>query len=116
MRFWTCQTADGAEVFVHGRRYCLQTIDQRLRRGRAPHAADRMEDLCAPMPGTILKIVVSAGESFAAHQPLIIMESMKMEMTLSSPHAGRVKEIHCKVGELVPMGRLLAKLDSEAGT
>ncbi|KAB2945072.1 MAG: acetyl-CoA carboxylase biotin carboxyl carrier protein subunit, partial [Phycisphaerae bacterium] len=44
----------------------------------------------APMPGTILKILVKPGDVVTAHQPLVVMESMKMEMTLSASGAGRV--------------------------
>ncbi len=70
------------------------------------------QEILAPMPGTVLRIEVQTGETFVAHQPLIIMESMKMEMTLSAPHAGRVAHIACTVGELVPMGKVLAKLQA----
>ena len=63
------------------------------------------------MPGTILKILIDEGETFAAHEPIIIMESMKMEMSLSAPHAGRVTKIECQVDQLVDMGAVLARLE-----
>lgn len=104
------------DVWLQGRTYSLERIDQVARRTASGTAAAAVQaSLTAPMPGTILKINVAAGDSFEAHQPLIVMESMKMEMTLSAPHAGRVKEIPCKTGQLVEMGALLARFEEPAG-
>lgn len=110
--FHAVRTDRGVEVWHDGRRVCLESVDRRSRRAAGGHAAAPVDELAAPMPGTILKINVKPGDAFAAHQALIVMESMKMEMTLSSPHAGKVAEIRCKVGELVAMGAVLAKLES----
>ncbi len=100
------------EVWFGGRTYTLEVVNQRTRRTAGSHASAPVDELAAPMPGTILRIDVQPGESFEAHQSLIIMESMKMEMTLSSPHSGRVIEVKCRAGELVPMGRVLARLEA----
>ena len=97
------------EVWIGGETYYFEVLSAK---GRSTAAASSAiaEEILAPMPGTVLRIEVKAGDAFAAHQPLIIMESMKMEMTLSAPHAGRVAQVACTVGELVPMGKVLAKL------
>lgn len=110
--FHAVKSDGGAEVWVGGRRVRLTEVKRGARRAGAEQTGGSVDQLAAPMPGTILKINVTVGERFAAHQPLIVMESMKMEMTLSSPHAGAMKEIRCKVGELVAMGAVLAKLDA----
>lgn len=109
--FHAVRTERGVEVWHDGRRVCLETAGRRARRGQAGQAGPPMDELAAPMPGTILKINVKPGDAFEAHQALVVMESMKMEMTLSSPHAGKVAEIRCRVGELVSMGAVLAKLE-----
>jgi len=101
---------DGVEIWVGGTIHRFQRLAARSRPGSAADARVASEIL-APMPGTVLRINMEKGEAFNAHQPLIIMESMKMEITLSAPHAGRVRELNCKVGELVPMGKLLVKLE-----
>ena len=62
------------------------------------------------MPGTILQIRVKLGETVTEGQPLIIMESMKMEMTLSAPAGGVVKAIHGQEKQLVAMSALLIEL------
>ncbi len=98
------------EVWLGGETYSFDVLSAK---GRSAAAAigPVAEEILAPMPGTVLRIEVQTGDAFTAHQPLIIMESMKMEMTLSAPHAGRVAQIECTVGELVPMGKVLAKLE-----
>ncbi len=53
----------------------------------------------ADMCGSVWKILVSPDQTVAAGQPLIIVEAMKMELTVASPIAGRVKGIRCAVGE-----------------
>lgn len=103
------------DVWLGGRTYSLELVDQVARRtSTGPAAAAMQSKLAAPMPGTILKINVAPGDSFEAHQPLIVMESMKMEMTLSAPHAGRVREVACKPGQLVDMGAMLVRFEEPA--
>jgi len=99
-------------VWLPGRALRFEQVRRTPQRAAAAAAAAGAGDLTAPMPGTVLKIHVKPGEAFEAHQPLIIMESMKMEMALSSPAAGTVREIRCKVGQLVELGALLVKLEA----
>ncbi len=110
VRFQALRRGHQIEVWLGGRVYSLEHVDSRTRRAATPTHGAQLNQLTAPMPGTILKIYVAPGESFAPHQPLIIIESMKMEMTISAPHAGRIEAVTCRVGELVQMGAILAKL------
>ena len=100
------------EVWVSGRSYTFDIVDRTAKRAADAAATGVANDLTAPMPGTILKINRKPGDSFEAHEALIVMESMKMEMTLSAPREGRVKEILCKEGELVEMGELLVTIEA----
>lgn len=79
--------------------------------GRTAHVV-RTEDLKAPMPGTVLQVRVNEGDAFTAGQPLVIMESMKMEMTLSAPHPGTVGGVLCSPGQLVDAGAILVRFAS----
>jgi 3-methylcrotonyl-CoA carboxylase alpha subunit len=53
------------------------------------------------MPGTIVEVLVAAGETVRRGQPLLTLEAMKMEHTLSAPDAGVVKQLLCAKGDLV---------------
>lgn len=112
-RYVVLRRNDHIDVWINGTTHRLRLPSRTPRRhGAADHAAP-VGDIVAAMPGTILKIEVAAGDRFVAHQPLVIMESMKMEMTLSSPRAGGVKEIACRAGQLVDIGALLIRVESD---
>lgn len=78
------------------------------RRG-ADHAGtgDGEYAVTAPMPGRVMRVLVSAGDEIAARQGLVIVEAMKMENELRSPKAGRVKEVSVAPGTSVEAGRVL---------
>ncbi len=99
------------EVWMAGRRIALEVIDRSARRVRGGAGREALADVIAAMPGTVLRIDVKSGDGFAAHQPLVVMESMKMEMTLTAPHPGRVKAVRCQVGQLVDMGAVLIEVE-----
>jgi len=104
---------DTIDLWIAGRIYTVCIPRRVAQRAGEVGASTPTGELTAPMPGTVFKINVKEGETFRAHDPLIVMESMKMEMSLSSPQPGRVKEILCGVGDLVELGELLAKLEDE---
>jgi acetyl/propionyl-CoA carboxylase alpha subunit len=104
---------DTVLVWLGGRTYEFSVVRPTPRRagGSVAAAAAAGTDITAAMPGTVLKVNVQRGDSFAANAALIVMESMKMEMTLAAPFAGTVNEVSCKPGELVEVGRVLARLE-----
>ena len=67
--------------------------------------------ITAPMPGTALRVLVSPGDEVEAQQPLIVIEAMKMEMTLVAPYPATVLAIHVVEGEPVSDGALLLELE-----
>jgi 3-methylcrotonyl-CoA carboxylase alpha subunit len=82
-------------------------------------AADESEvqgnRLYAPMPGVVKSITAVAGASVKRGAPLIVMEAMKMEMTLAAPGDGQVEEVTVREGDQVSEGDVLIILGSEAG-
>jgi len=64
--------------------------------------------LLAPMPGTVVRIAVAAGDPVEAGQPLLWLEAMKMEHTITAPSAGVVTELPVGVGNQVQIGAVLA--------
>jgi geranyl-CoA carboxylase alpha subunit len=70
--------------------------------------------LTPPMNGRIVAVLVQAGERVRHGQALLVLESMKMEHTLTAPCAGIVAELLCRVGEQVAPGRPLARIEAQA--
>jgi 3-methylcrotonyl-CoA carboxylase alpha subunit len=68
--------------------------------------------LAAPMPGKVIAVLVATGAAVERGAPLLIMEAMKMEHTITAPGAGTVKEILYAVGEQVAEGAELIRFDA----
>jgi 3-methylcrotonyl-CoA carboxylase alpha subunit len=67
--------------------------------------------LTAPMPGKIVKVMAEPGRKVAKGEPLLILEAMKMEHTITAPADGVVKELHYAAGEQVLEGAELIRLE-----
>jgi 3-methylcrotonyl-CoA carboxylase alpha subunit len=69
--------------------------------------------LTAPMPGTIVELLVSPGQIVAAGDSLLVMEAMKMEHTISAPSSGKVVEFFYQAGDLVDNNAVLLDFSVE---
>ena len=66
--------------------------------------------LSAPMPGTILEILVKQGQRVLEGQALMVMEAMKMEHRIQAPRAGEITRLHYLVGDRVELGAILVEI------
>ncbi len=69
-------------------------------------------DVRAPMPGQVLLVHAAAGDTVAAGDPLVVLESMKMELVLTAPVDGRVAELTVAVGDKVAVDQPLARVEA----
>ena len=67
--------------------------------------------LTAPMPGTVVKVLVEEGDEVEEGQTLLVLEAMKMEQSVAAPHAGTVRALPYAEGARVPGGAVLAELE-----
>ena len=67
--------------------------------------------LTAPMPGTVIRLLVAPGDCVAARQPLLVLEAMKMETPLAAPYDARVRAVHVAEGDRVAGGAVLVELE-----
>jgi acetyl-CoA carboxylase biotin carboxyl carrier protein len=68
-------------------------------------------DVLADMVANVWKVVVAAGDSVAEGDPLVVLESMKMEIPVESPMTGVVREVLVQEGGVVQEGDLIAVLE-----
>ena len=68
-------------------------------------------EVVAPMPGTVIRVLVEPGAAVAARQPLVVLEAMKMETPLVSPYEATVRAVHVAEGDRVAGGAVLVELD-----
>jgi len=66
--------------------------------------------LLTPLPGTVVAVHVAAGQHVARGAPLVTVEAMKMEHTLTAPYAGVVSRIAFGVADRVQAGAVLVEL------
>ena len=68
--------------------------------------------LTAPMNGSIVRVLVEAGQTVEAGAQLVVLEAMKMEHSIRAPHAGVIKALYCQEGEMVGEGSALVELEA----
>jgi acetyl/propionyl-CoA carboxylase alpha subunit len=73
--------------------------------------AHASRELVAPMPGTVIKVLVADGDTVSARQPLVVLEAMKMETPVVAPYDGTVERVHVEEGARVAGGALLVELE-----
>jgi 3-methylcrotonyl-CoA carboxylase alpha subunit len=95
-------------VFCGRQSHRLRLVDPLAHAGEEEQRPDH---LAAPMSGTVISVLVKPGETVARGAPLIILEAMKMEHTITAPAAGTVSAINYQVGDQVQEGADLIDLD-----
>lgn len=79
------------------------------------NSSDHPQGFNAPMNGTVVALLVNAGDKVEKDQPLLIMEAMKMEHSIKAPEAGTVTEFFFQAGELVDGGAELLSFEADTG-
>jgi biotin carboxyl carrier protein len=108
-RFYVHYGRESTAVWLDGTTYHIPRADS----ARAAHPAggSLSSDVSALMPGKLLSIEVSVGDTVAEKQPVATMESMKMETALYAPKAGRVSQILRQPGEVIDMGAVILVIE-----
>jgi biotin carboxyl carrier protein len=100
-------------LVIGSARYAVDVQDPRSLRSRrtASGAEAGPQKLTAPMPGKVVRILVTVGDEVIAGQGIIVMEAMKMQNEMKSPKDGRVQKILTSKGSTVNPGDTLAVIE-----
>jgi biotin carboxyl carrier protein len=93
--------------------FTAEVVNPRAWRGRnqgAVEAAGRQQ-IVAPMPGKVVRLLVKVGDQVEAGQGLLVVEAMKMQNEVRSPKTGTVERLLAKEGQPVNAGEVLAWID-----
>ncbi len=98
------------QLLVGGQRFRAEIRDPRSLRSRRAHsvACAGPARICAPMPGKVIRLLVSEGDEVQAGQGLLVVEAMKMQNEIQSTKPGRITKIAVREAAAVNAGDLLA--------
>ncbi len=96
-------------AFSNGEVYRVRESSDTTRQASAPKL-QRDYGLVAPMPATVVKLLVAPGQSVRKGETLLVLEAMKMELPIRAPADAVVRAVHCRQGELVQPDRALIEL------
>lgn len=105
-----CERVGGEQhLWVGSRRFAAEVRDPRSLRGRV-RAADESgpKKLNAPMPGKVVRLLVSQGAAVEAGTGVLVVEAMKMQNEIKSPKKGTIQKIFVSEGAAVNAGDVLA--------
>jgi biotin carboxyl carrier protein len=103
------ESSNGLLLRSHGREFQVEILDPRSwrRRRGAGIELEGRQQLIAPMPGKIVRVLVAAGQQVNAGQGLLVIEAMKMQNEIRSPKSGTVEKL-AREGQTVNAGEVLA--------
>jgi 3-methylcrotonyl-CoA carboxylase alpha subunit len=111
MRFSVAAASTSSEIEFGGLRYRVEPAGPPEPTGTGRRREKAAESMVTPMPGTIVKVSVQEGQRIAAHEPLVVLEAMKMEHVVEAPHEGIVARVLVSEGDLVAAGTPVVRLE-----
>lgn len=109
-RGWSADVSGHGVVVSNGSRRWVFLRERRTRTGAGRSRGAGANVVRAPMPGTMIEVLVAVGDEVAAGQTLAIMEAMKIEHLLTAPNAGVISAIHTSAGYSVDEDAILIEL------
>jgi biotin carboxyl carrier protein len=103
-------SADGTLRLHAGQQeFTAEVSDPRAWRGRrhGAIAVEGSQQVLAPMPGKVIRVLAKSGDAVEASQGLLVIEAMKMQNEIRSPKSGIVERLHVKEGQAVNAGEVL---------
>lgn len=111
-RSYRVSRSKGGEFDCNGRHYGAEIFDPRALRARAKGSDARgRQNVAASMPGKVIRVLVSVGETVELGHGLVVVEAMKMQNEMKSPKAGRIAEVKTKPDAAVAAGDVLVVVE-----
>ncbi len=106
------ETSQGLSAEAGGRRFKVEVRDPRdTSRGSRGSVGSGRQNVAAPMPGKVVRVLVEVGDTVEAGQGLVVVEAMKMQNEMKASRPGRVVDIRAHAGDTVAAGDTLAVLE-----
>jgi biotin carboxyl carrier protein len=104
-------SGEGLRLELDGRRFTAEVYDPRDRGQRSNAALGTgRQNVAAPMPGKVIRVLVRAGDAVEIGQGLVVVEAMKMQNEMKALRSGQVVEVRVRDGDTVTAGDVLVVL------
>jgi biotin carboxyl carrier protein len=111
-RSYRVSRTNAGDFDCNGLRYSAEVFDPRALRTRVRGSDARgRQNVAASMPGKVIRILVSVGDTVELGQGLVVVEAMKMQNEMKSPKAGRIAEVKTKPHAAVAAGDVLVVVE-----
>ena len=107
---WSEQT-NAVRIQLRDRIFAVNIIDRKHRRVTTDHRSEGRQNLTAPMPGKVARVLLNVGDEVTAGQGVVVVEAMKMQNEIKAPKAGRVIEVRVAEGVTVTASQVLAVVE-----
>ena len=104
---WSSES-NSLRVKIGGHLFSTRIIDRKHRRPAIEHGTEGRQNLIAPMPGKVVRVLVVVGDKVAQGQGVVVVEAMKMQNEIKSPKAGHIVEVRVSEGSTVNANQVLA--------
>ena len=107
--YLTPSSSGQLQLLTGGLEFLAEVIDPRSWRGRRHGGteAEGRQQILAPMPGKVVRLLIKAGDTVVARQGLLVVEAMKMQNEIRSPKSGKVERVLVAEGQAVNAGEVL---------
>jgi biotin carboxyl carrier protein len=106
------ETPAGLVVTIDGYRFEIEVRDpRRWTQKSGARGAEGLQNVKAPMPGKIVRVLVAVGDAVEAGHGLVVVEAMKMQNEMKAARPGRVSSVAAKQGDTVAAGQVLLTLE-----
>ena len=104
------ETGDSLRIHANGEEFSAQVLDPRAWRGRRGGVleAEGRQEITAPMPGKVVRVMAKVGDVVEVGQGLVVVEAMKMQNEIRAPKTGKVERLFVSEGQAVNSGEVLA--------
>ena len=107
---WTIEP-NSLRVTLGGHQFSIGIIDRKHRRATTEHGIEGRQNLVAPMPGRVVRVLLGAGDEVTLGQGVVVVEAMKMQNEIKSPKSGRIVEVRVTAGTAVNADQVLAVVE-----
>jgi biotin carboxyl carrier protein len=90
----------------------VSPVQEPLRPSGALRRPQIPQSLSAPMPATVIRVLVAAGSGVKKGDTLVLLEAMKMELPIRSLSDGTISAVRCREGELVKADQILVEMEA----